>query len=115
VAESPLYSLPFREVTNDPRRRRHHHQAGPAGGGADAFHAIVPDVRAEKGCIEYVPVVDALIPIQTRYGPDTFVVPEKWESLETLKAHGVAPHMAAYAAQTKEMVADRAIYILSGA
>ncbi len=81
------------------------------------FHAIVPDVRAEKGCIEYVPVVDALtdIPIQTRYGPDTFVVLEKWESLETLKAHGVAPHMTAYAAQTKEMVADRAIYILSGA
>ena len=23
------------------------------------FHALVPEVRAEKGCIEYVPVVDA--------------------------------------------------------
>lgn len=81
------------------------------------FHAIVRDVRAEKGCIEYVPVVDAEtdIPVQTRYGPDTFVVVEKWESVETLEAHGVAPHMAAYAAKTKELVADRAIYILSGA
>jgi len=30
-----------------------------------------------------------------------------------LKAHGVAPHMVAYAAKTKEMVENRAIYILS--
>jgi quinol monooxygenase YgiN len=81
------------------------------------FHAIVPDVRAEKGCIEYGPVVDAEtdIPVQTRYGPDTFVVIEKWESVEALRAHGVAPHMAAYGARTKELVADRSIYILAGA
>jgi len=81
------------------------------------FHAIVPDVRAEKGCIEYVPVVDAEtdIPVQTRYGPDTFVVIEKWESVEALRAHGVAPHMAAYGARTKELVADRAIYVLAEA
>ena len=43
------------------------------------------------------------------------MVVEKWESVETLKAHGVAPHMAAYSARTEEIVADRAIYILSGA
>jgi quinol monooxygenase YgiN len=81
------------------------------------FHAIVPDVRAEKGCIEYGPVVDAEtdIPVQTRYGPDTFVVIEKWESVEALQAHGVAPHMAAYGARTKELVADRSIYILAEA
>jgi quinol monooxygenase YgiN len=81
------------------------------------FRANVPNVLAEKGCLEYVPVVDAepSPPMQARYGPDTFVVIEKWESLESLKAHAAAPHMAAYAAQTKEMTADRAIYILSPA
>ena len=31
----------------------------------------------------------------------------EWESVEALDAHGVAPHMAAYAAKTKEMVMRR--------
>jgi quinol monooxygenase YgiN len=81
------------------------------------FRANVPSVHAEKGCLEYVPVVDAepALPMQARYGPDTFVVIEKWESLEALKAHAVAPHMAAYAAKTKELTADRTIHILSPA
>ena len=81
------------------------------------FRANVPSVHAEKGCLEYVPVVDAepALPMQARYGPDTFVVIEKWESLEALKAHAAAPHMAAYAAKTKELTADRAIHILSPA
>ena len=81
------------------------------------FHAIVPDVRAEKGCIEYIPVVDAQteISVQKRYGLDTFVVIEKSENVEALDAHGVAPHMAAYAGKTKEMVVGRAIYVMTGA
>jgi quinol monooxygenase YgiN len=81
------------------------------------FHALVPEVRAEKGCIEYVPVVDADTDLaaQTRYGPDTFTVIEKWESVEALRAHGAAPHMAAYAAKTQDLVAERAIYVLSEA
>jgi quinol monooxygenase YgiN len=80
-----------------------------------AFRANVPAVRAEKGCIEYGAAVDAEPPlkIQTAFGADTFVVVEKWESLDALKAHAVAPHMAAYAAKTKDMLASRAIHILS--
>jgi quinol monooxygenase YgiN len=50
---------------------------------------------------------------QTKVGPDTFLVVEKWESMEALKAHAAAPHMAAYAAKTKDMIASRAIHILS--
>jgi quinol monooxygenase YgiN len=72
-------------------------------------------VRAEKGCIEYGPVVDAdhALPFQTKLGPDTFMVVEKWESMDALKAHAAAPHMAAYGAKTKEFIASRVIHILS--
>jgi quinol monooxygenase YgiN len=79
------------------------------------FHANMPAVRAEKGCIEYGPAIDAdgVGGIQTKLGPDTFVVVEKWESIEALKAHAAATHMAAYAAKTKEMIASRVIHVLS--
>jgi quinol monooxygenase YgiN len=79
------------------------------------FRANVPAVRAEKGCIEYGAAVDAepALPVQTKWGPDTFLVIEKWESLETLKAHAAAPHMATYAAKVKDLLANRVIHILS--
>jgi len=82
-----------------------------------AFNANVPAVRAEQGCIEYGAAVDAegAPPIQTRYGPDAIVVIEKWESMDALKAHAAAPHMAAYAARVKDLLASRVIHILSPA
>jgi len=81
------------------------------------FRANTPAVRAEKGCIEYGAAVDAdpSLPVQTKYGPETFVVVEKWESIDALKAHAAAPHMAAYGAKTKELLASRVIHILSPA
>ncbi len=81
------------------------------------FRANVPAVRAEKGCIEYGAAVDCEPPLkfQTAYGPDTFVVVEKWESPEALMAHAAAPHMAAYAGKTKEFIASRTIHILQPA
>ena len=79
------------------------------------FRANVPAVRAEKGCIEYGAALDAdtALSIQTKWGPDTFLVVEKWESLEALKAHAAAPHMAAYGAKVKDLLASRVIHILS--
>ena len=79
------------------------------------FRANVPAVRAENGCIEYGAAIDAepALPIQTKYGPDTFVVAEKWESLDALKAHAAAPHMKEYGAKTKDLLASRVIHILS--
>ena len=79
------------------------------------FRANVPAVRAEKGCIEYGAAVDAdpALPVQTKYGPDSFVVVEKWDSIDALKAHAAAPHMQAYGAKTKELLASRVIHILS--
>ena len=79
------------------------------------FHANVPAVRAEEGCIEYGAAVDVdvLGRFQALLGPDSFVVIEKWASAEALKAHGASPHMVAYAAKTKDLVAARAIHVLS--
>jgi quinol monooxygenase YgiN len=81
------------------------------------FRANVPNVLAEKGCIEYGPAVDAepAPPFQTRLGADTFMVVEKWDSMEDLKAHAAAPHMAAYGAKVKDFVASRVIHILTAA
>jgi quinol monooxygenase YgiN len=80
-----------------------------------AYRANVPNVHAEKGCIEYGAAVDAdpALPFQKKWGDDSFLVIEKWDSLEALKAHAAAPHMAAYGAKTKELIASRVIHILS--
>lgn len=82
-----------------------------------AFRANVPAVRAEEGCIEYGAAVDLEggPKFQTSYGPDTLVVIEKWASMDALKAHAAAPHMAAYAAKTKDLIATRLIHILTPA
>ena len=70
-------------------------------------------VRAERGCIEYGPVVDAAgFDFQPELGPDTFVVIEKWEDAEALKDHAAAPHMAAYSAKVKDLIAGRAVHVL---
>ena len=81
------------------------------------FHANIPAVLKEKGCIEYGPTIDAATdhPAQAKAGADTVVVIEKWATMDDLKAHGVAPHMKAYAAKTKDWVAGRKIHMLSPA
>jgi quinol monooxygenase YgiN len=83
----------------------------------EAFRANVPAVHAEAGCIEYGPATDAagVGSFQTKFGDDTFLVLEKWESLDHLKAHAASPHMAAYGAKTKDLIASRVIHVLSPA
>ena len=81
------------------------------------FRANVPAVRAEKGCIEYGAAVDAdaALPVQTQYGAETFVVIEKWDSMDDLKAHGASAHMKAYGEKNKDLVANRAVHVLQNA
>ena len=83
----------------------------------ELFRANVPAVHAEDGCIEYGATIDAdnAGPIQTAVGADGFVVIEKWQSLEHLKAHAASAHMAAYAARVKDMLASRVIHVLQSA
>jgi quinol monooxygenase YgiN len=76
------------------------------------FSAIVPTVLAEAGCIEYGPVVDAGVPGRPEFGPDVFLVIEKWESAEALAVHSKAPHMLAYGSATADLVASVAVYPL---
>ena len=83
----------------------------------ESFKANVPAVLEEDGCIEYGAAVD--VPsagsFQTDLGEDSFVVIEKWASTDALMAHAGSAHMKAYAAKTKDKLADRVIHILSPA
>ena len=81
------------------------------------FRANVPAVRAESGCLEYAAAVDfePALGAQTVFGAETFVVVEKWESVEALQAHFKAPHMIAYSEKTRDLVAKRAIHVLEPA
>jgi len=80
----------------------------------EAFNANCVAVRAEEGSIEYGATIDAagMPASKGSFGDDTFVVIEKWASLDALKAHGAAPHMAAYAAKVKDLLANRVIHVL---
>ena len=82
-----------------------------------AFKANVPAVLAEDGCIEYGATIDLddAGPIQTAVGADAFVVVEKWQSLDHLKAHAASAHMAAYGAKVKDMLAARTIHVMGSA
>ena len=83
----------------------------------EAFRANVPLVEEEDGCIEYGATIDAdgVGDFQMRYGDDTFVVIEKWSSLDHLKMHAVSDHMKKYGSKTKDMLADRVIHVMSSA
>ena len=83
----------------------------------EAYRANVDAVRAEDGCIAYEAVVDVSGAASgfAQFGPDAFVVVEKWASMQALQAHAVAPHMKAYAAKVKDLTASRAIHVLQPA
>jgi len=78
------------------------------------FKANIPAVLQEKGCIEYMPVVD-VEGSPAKMGPDTVVIIETWEDMGALEAHRLAPHMVAFGKATKDMLASRAIHVLSPA
>jgi quinol monooxygenase YgiN len=80
----------------------------------ELFQAVIPTVREERGCIEYGVAVDAPN-ADPAFGADTYVVVEKWESMETLKAHSVAAHMKAFGEAAKNLIAKRAVHVLAPA
>ncbi len=78
------------------------------------FHKNMPNVRAEKGCIEYGPTVDLKTDIKTQIPlrENTVTIVEKWESLQALQAHLQAPHMKEYRERVKEIVAGLTLQVL---
>jgi quinol monooxygenase YgiN len=81
------------------------------------FHRIVPAVHAEAGCIEYGPTVDVAsgLSMQGPLRENVAVIIEKWESLDALKAHSQAPHMAEYRVRVKDLVESVTLQILAPA
>ncbi len=81
------------------------------------FRKLVPEVKAEAGCLAYGPAIDAEtdIPTQARIGLDKVVIVEQWESIAALKAHAVAPHMQAYRVRVKEFVKGMELRVLAPA
>ena len=81
------------------------------------FHKIVPLVHEEEGCLEYGPTVDleTSIAAQPAVRENVVVVVEKWESIEHLEAHLIAPHMLEYRQRVKEIVKGATIQVLQPA
>lgn len=81
------------------------------------FHKLVPQVRAEAGCLEYGPAVDVATDIsaQVPLRENVVTVVEKWEDLPALKAHLVAPHMLDYRPRVKDFVKGTTLQILGPA
>ena len=81
----------------------------------EAFLAIVPEVRAEDGCLEYGAAVDLPtgLAVQPPVRDDVVVVVEKWRDLAALRAHLEAPHMADYRARVKALVVTVELQVLA--
>ena len=82
-----------------------------------AFDKVVPKVLAEAGCLEYGPMVDVPTTIGAQVPPreNVVTVVEKWESVEALEAHLMAPHMLEYRKRVRELVAESSLAILEPA
>ncbi|MBI3821266.1 MAG: antibiotic biosynthesis monooxygenase [Planctomycetes bacterium] len=81
------------------------------------FHRIMPAVHAEAGCLEYGPTVDVAtgLSMQGALRENVAVIIEKWDSVDALKAHSQAPHMAEYRVRVKDLVESVTLQILAPA
>lgn len=78
------------------------------------FSAIVPQVLAEAGCIQYETAVDLenVIDGQPPARPDMVTVVEKWQDPAALRAHLAAQHMHQFREKVKDIVAGVEIRVL---
>ncbi len=91
--------------------------AGARGEFLTEFGKLVPKVRAETGCLEYGPAVDAETGIegQVLTGPDTVTVIEKWQSVALLESHLAAEHMVEFRRRVTDLVSEVQLNILQPA
>jgi len=77
------------------------------------FGSVAPLVRKEKGCVQYVAATDfdSGLPPQV-FDKNVVTILEKWESLDVLRNHLAAPHMAAYFEKEKGLTESSSIKIL---
>jgi len=83
----------------------------------DILRGNVAAVKAEKGCLEYAPTIDAEtdIPVQEKGGENVVTIIECWEDLAALKRHFKEPHMITYRDRTKALVHKVSIRVLQPA
>ena len=88
-------------------------QEGTRGSFLEQFHGIMAQVHKEDGCIEYGPTTEGDTGNEKFETPRANVVTiiEKWENLDTLSAHLVAPHMLAYRERVKDIVVGSTLYV----
>jgi len=78
-----------------------------------AFKNVVPLVHQEQGCIEYHPVTDTdNSGSQAKLGEDAYMVIEKWESMDDLRAHAASDHMVQYGKKVAHLITDKMVYVL---
>jgi quinol monooxygenase YgiN len=77
----------------------------------------IPNVKAEKGCLKYEPMVDvdSGIAIQGALREDVVTILEAWEDVDALRRHFKAPHMAAYREEAKDLIRGVSIRVLGPA
>lgn len=80
------------------------------------FHANVPHVLAEDGCVHYYPTVDidSGLPPQ-QMDENVVTVVEQWASLDYLLAHIKAPHMLTYREDVKGWIEGVSLKVLKKA
>ncbi len=83
----------------------------------EQFRELLPQVRAEEGCLEYVPMIDlpGALPSQEPARENVVTVVEKWKDVEALEAHLMSPHMAEFRAATEGLRSAVRLQILEPA
>ncbi len=78
------------------------------------FKANIPNVLRETGCRGYTPTVDTESGIEAQgpSRPNSVVIVEAWDTLDCLKAHLAAPHMASYRENVKHLVQSVSLQVL---
>ncbi len=81
------------------------------------FHKLVPLVLQEEGCLEYGPTIDVEtnIAAQPAVRDNVATIVEKWESLDDLATHLIAPHMLEYRSRVKDIVKQVTLQVLEPA
>lgn len=82
----------------------------------DIFKANIPEVKKEKGCIEYEPTLDVLTGLPPQeLDSNVVTIIEKWTSLGDLRSHLAAPHMLAYQKSVENIIEKVTLKVLENA
>jgi quinol monooxygenase YgiN len=82
----------------------------------EVFKSNIPNVREERGCIQYFPMVDINADLPPQILDENVVtVIEYWDSLEALRDNLATPHMLVYKEKVKGIVENISIKVLQEA